>query len=60
MTYRQQRVVFNGENSSWLTFTLGVPQDSALDPLFFLVYINDFVEGLHDDIKLFGDDTSIF
>ena len=60
LTNRQQRVVLNGKNSSWLTVTSGVPQGSILGPLFFLVYINDIVEGLQNDIKLFADDTSIF
>ena len=31
-----------------------------LGPLFFLMYINDIVKGLQNDIKLFADDTSIF
>ena len=57
---RQQRVVLNGKNSSWLTVTSGVPQGSVLGPLFFLISINDIVEGLQNDIKLFADDTFIF
>ena len=32
----------------------------VLDPLLFLIYINDLPQGLHADIKLFADDTSLF
>ncbi len=60
LTNRQQRVVLNGKNSSWLNVSSGVPKSSVLGPLFFLVYINNFVKGLQYDIKLFADDTSIF
>ena len=37
-----------------------MPQGSVLGPLFFLVYINDIVDGLQNDIKRFADDTSIY
>ena len=60
LTNRQQRVVLNGRNSGWFTVTSGVPQGSVLGPLLFLVYINDLVDGVHSNIKLFADDTSIF
>ena len=31
-----------------------------LGPLFFLVYINDLVDNVCSDAKLFADDTSLF
>ena len=37
-----------------------MPQGSVLGPLFFLVYINDFVENVSSDARLSADDTSLF
>ena len=58
--YRNQRVVFNGKCSEWSEITAGVPQGSVMGPLFFMIYINDLVDGLSSDAKLFADDTSLF
>ena len=57
---REQRVLLNGKSSDWKKITAGVPQGSVLGPLFFLIYINDIVENITSDIRLFADDTSIF
>ena len=57
---RKQRVVLNGKSSDWLTVSAGVPQGSVLGPLFFLIYINDLVENVSCDVRLFADDTSLF
>ena len=37
----------------------GVPQISVLDPLFFLLYINDITDNLDNLARLFADDTSL-
>ena len=57
---RLQRVVLNGQTSSWKPVLAGVPHGSILGPLLFLVYINDLPNGLKSNVKLFVDDTSLF
>ena len=57
---RLQRVVLNGQASSWRPVLAGVPQGSILGPLLFLAYINDLSNGLKSNAKLFADDTSLF
>ena len=57
---RLQRVVLNGQNSSWVPVFAGVLQGSVLGPLLFLIYTNDLAEGILWPTKLFADGTSLF
>ena len=57
---RKQRVVLNGQNSSWANVEAGVPQDFILGLLLFLIYINGFADNLSTNVKLFVDDISLF
>ena len=57
---RKHRVVLSGKSSDWLTVSAVVPQGSVLGPLFFLIYINDLVENVSCDVRLFAEDTSLF
>ena len=57
---RKQRVVLNGQTSSWSDVLAGVTQGSILGPLLFLICINDLSDGLQCNLKLFADDTSLF
>ena len=55
-----KRVVLNEQASSWRPTLASVDQGSILGPLFFLIHINDMLNGLKSNVKLFADDTSIF
>ena len=57
---RKQRVILNGQHSSWTNIEARVPQGSTLEPLFFLIYINNLSDGLASNPKLFADNTSLF
>ena len=57
---RYQRVLLNGQTSSWRPVLAGVPQGSILGTLLFLIYINDLPNDLKSNAKLFADDTSLF
>ena len=57
---RKQRVVLNGQNSSWTNVHAGVPQGSILGPPLFSIYINDLADDLSSNVKLLADDTSLF
>ena len=60
LKYRKQRVLLNGQNTAWKGITSGVPQGSILEPLLFLIYINDLSDDLPSNCKLFADDASLF
>ena len=60
LSNRKQRVVLNGQVSTWTSINAGVPQGSILSPLLFLIYINDLSDNLSSNVKLFADDTSLF
>ena len=60
LTDRRQRVVVDGEVSSWKSVLSGVPQGSVLGPILFLVYINDLEDGVAGSILKFADGTKLF
>ena len=57
---RKQRVVLNGQYSTWTNVEVGAPQGLILGPLLFLIYINDLPENLVSNPKLFAGDTLVF
>ena len=61
MSFRVQFVEYNNCHSDNKQITHGVPQGSILEPLLFILYINDFSKA--SDLLfsiLFADDTSVF
>ena len=60
LSYRQQKVVVEGEESYSVPVTSGVPLGSVVGPILFLVYINDLPQDIVSQVRLFADDTAIY
>ena len=56
---RRQKVINKNSWSSFEPVSAGVPKGSVLDPLMFLIYINDIGEKFVSLGRLFADDTSL-
>ena len=61
---RKQKVTVNGAESKNHKVTSGIPQGSVLEPILFVIYINDMPECVDSTSTtctyLFADDTKIF
>ena len=60
LTERFQHVVVDGEASSFVKVTSGVPQGTVLGPPMFLLFINDIHENLDSTLRLFADDALLY
>ncbi|MEW8548206.1 MAG: reverse transcriptase family protein [Candidatus Thiodiazotropha sp.] len=60
LTNRLQRVCIRGVSSSWQKINAGVPQGSILGPTLFLIFINDIVNRINSNTRLFADDTILY
>ena len=54
------RVLIEGEASSEIHVTSGVPQGSVLGPCLFLFYINDIPDNITSTVRLFADDHNVY
>ena len=57
---RKERVVTNGETSTWCNVLSGVPQGSVLGPLSFNIYDNDIPIQVSSSVLQFADDLKMF
>ena len=46
LSNRKERVVLNGQTSSWTDVNAGVSQGSILGSFLFLIFINDLADGV--------------
>ena len=46
----------NGTKSKWSVVESGVPQGTVLEPVLFSLHINDILDNISSDIRLFADD----
>ena len=57
LTNRQQRLVVCG-TFSWTRVRSGVPQGTTLEPILFLIYVNDISYNISS--SMFADDTKVY
>jgi hypothetical protein len=57
---REQRVVNNDSNSNWLPIRAGFLKVPYLSLFYLNIFINDIVNEINAEIKLFPDETSLY
>ena len=61
LSNREQQCMVNGQISSPKNISCGIPQDSILGPLLFLLYLNDMPKSLkYVTPSMYSDDTEIY
>ena len=57
---RKQQVVVDGTVSHSVKVESGVPQSTVMGPLLFLLYINDLLQHVTSEVRLFADDCLLY
>ena len=52
-------MVVNGKLSSWADILSGLPQESVLGPILFVIFINDLPDLVNSTAKIFADDMKL-
>lgn len=60
LTSRVQFVTANDNDSPLIPVDSGIPQESVLGPILFLIYVNDLPNNISSQICLFADDCVIY
>ena len=60
LTGRTQKVVVEGCSSDNVPVVSGVPQGSVMEPLLFLLFINDMPDKIISTTRLFADDCIVY
>ena len=55
-----QKKILNRQSSNQLPFLAGASQGSILEPMLFLIYMNDLPESFGSVVKLLAEDKSVF
>jgi len=57
---RMMRVRVNGECSDWAYVWSRIPQGSVLGPLLFLIFVNNLLDWIRTNIRMFADDRKVW
>ena len=57
---RKMQIMVRSEYSEWFDVISGVPQGSVFGSILFLFYVNDILDTVNTNVKMFADDTKIF
>ena len=59
LTYRKAKTIVYCQSSDELPIIAGVPKESRLGPLYFIIYINDLIDNLNTEGHIYADDTNL-